>query len=50
MKLGDVPAAGATVFARLVPIYTVLVAPERPETRLDGPLREPVEISLLEAG
>ncbi len=49
-KLGDVPDAGATVYARLVPVYRALQAPDRPEQRLDQPIREPLEFTLLEAG
>lgn len=49
-KLAAAPALGATLHARLVPVYRVLQAPERPETRLDGPIREPLEVTLLEVG
>lgn len=50
VKLGDVPPLDAIVHGRVVPVYPVFVAAERPEKRFDAPLREPLDVTLLEAG
>jgi len=49
LKLATPPAAGEIVYARVVPVYQVYLAPTRAEQTFAGPLREPREITLLEA-
>jgi len=47
-KLPEPPPAGSVVYARVVPVYRVLVAPQQSEKSLTEPIREPAEITLLE--
>jgi len=49
LKLATPPDAGEIVYARVVPVYQVYLAPTRAERTFAEPLREPREITLLEA-
>lgn len=49
-KVGDVPAAGEAVYTTVHPVYQVLEDVDRPPKSFTGPIREPEELVLVEAG